>query len=399
MGEKDDLDKEPKFIQAIEELLNSLISFLLNFPVATFKVLFHPSEIFEKKIKIKSLTYFSICLLLSSAFWYYYFLPDESFISPIVIYLLHPNLSEIKDYFFNTDSLTKALISLIPIVLITNIAVRLIALIFKVYDKLSEFLQLLFYLLGLILIGTPLLFFLFFLIIPKLFFHFFKYDIFASSLYEVISWIFFGTFLILAIRIIWVAGTHFFKRNKRHWYLKPILCSLSIIVFCYYHLRMVSFFYTEKKPDIESEITVLESNAQLTDTSSNYTMVIGVVITNKSENDQAIKLSTFQLSIGQENRYEITTEASFNEINSSSEQLNEIFILKGHSAIFFKMPFHFASDQCKVLCDYLKDQYVNDSTFTEGAINIKLEPMYNNFAKIGIAELKDKTEMDIENAE
>ncbi|PJJ07351.1 hypothetical protein CLU83_0514 [Flavobacterium sp. 1] len=394
MSENVDSNKEPKFIEVIEEILNSLVSFLLNFPLVTYIVLFKPSNIFGPDFKIKPLTYFAVSLLLSSEFWYFYFQPGE-LISPIVFYLLDPNISEIKNYFFDVDSLTRALINLIPIILISNVTVRLIAFCFKANGRISEFLKFSFYLFGLILIGFPIIYFLFFLIIPKLFFNIYTFDLFDSKYYEAINLVVFGSFIILLVKIIWTGTKYLLGRDKKYWYLKPILLCLIFICLCYFNLKVLSFFHTEKKADIESTIELLESENFLTDITTSYTIILGVVITNKSENDQIIDLGSFHLSIGSKNKYDAFSMASFNEIKKSSQPLSEIFVLKNHSATFFKIPFHFDSTGCKTLYNHLKDKYLYDSVYLEGSVDMKFEISNNNFAKIESAQLSGKTLNDI----
>ncbi len=395
MSEEENFNKEPKFIEIIEEILNSLVSFLLNFPLVTYIILFRSSKIFEQDFKIKSLTYFAVNLLLSSAFWYYYFLPDESFISPLILYLLEPNISEIKNYFFNTDSLTTALISLIPIILITNVIARLITLCFKIYSRVIEFLKFSFYLFGLILIGFPIITFLIFIIVPKTYFNFFKFDLFESEFYVVFSWVILGTFTVLLLKIIWIGTKHLIGWDKKYWYLKPILFYLIFVSLCYFNLKIVSFFYTEKKADIESDIKQLESDNFLTATTTNYTIILGVVLTNKSENDQVVNLNLFNISIGNENKYEIFSKASFNEIRTSSQPLSQVFILKHHSAAFFKIPFRLNSHDCKILRNHFKNQYLSNNAFIEGSVDIKFEILNDNFAKIENTELRNIKEEDI----
>jgi hypothetical protein len=360
--------EEPKFIKTVEEILYGLVHFLLYFPVISLKVLFRPKQVFEKNLAVKPLTYFTVCLLLSSTFWSTLFEPTRGLIDTIIFYIDRPDFSEIKKYFFESDSLIHTLVSLIPIILISIVSIELLRLIFRVKDK-AKLIRFYFYLSGQVFFLIPLIlmlpFFIKSLTIDK------YADYFRSDAVFVISIL---TLFILLIRVIWVSAVFFCGNNNKFWFLKSTLFSLMIICCCCYSTTLPSFFYTPpKNKGIEGNIYGV-SSTKLSDTSKTFTVKINVLITNRSETDQPIWFNSMWLEIVSKKQLPIysISAASIGEIKCVTEPIKETSILKNHAAIYLEIPFHFSNSDRRKIATLLTDDSIYSQSFHEKSINLLL---------------------------
>lgn len=377
MEEKTNTTKEPKFTEFIEEILSTIVHFVLNFPMITYTILRHPGDILNKPAKIKPLTYVSVNLLLSSAFWYKYFLPSQ-FMSPVLTYLMEPDLAEIKNFFFDTDSLTKALIGLIPIILIITLISKVISHLFRLSSKSHQILDFSLYLMGLIFIMFPVVFFLL-LNIALYAFERFRIDLVESTVYGVFAYSVIFLFIILIIRAVYISSQYFLP-NKAN--LKRVVFVLAICCFYCFNVRVSSVFYSEKKNDIQSSIIRIEK------IDSTNEVILSTVISNNSNIDHVIKLSDFELQVGNDEEYEYLSSSNFTNLMELDSSLHEIQLIRSNSSLFVKIPFKLGKKNDKWIKKYFKDEKL-DQGYLPGKANFKLETGYSQYERIEPSELKD----------
>lgn len=379
MEEKTNTTKEPKFTEFIEEILSTIVQFVLSFPIITYTILRHPRDILNKTSKIKPLTYVSVNLLLSSAFWYKYFLPSE-FMSPVLTYLMEPDLVEIKNFFFDNDSLTKALIGLIPIIIIITVISKSISYLFRLSSKSQQMLDFSLYLMGLIFIMFPVVLYLLLNIVLSVFEQF-RIDLIESTAYGIFACGVIFLLIILIIRAVYISSRYFIPTEAK---FKRVVFVLTICCFYCFNVRVSSIFYSEKKNDIQSSIIRIEK----VDSDSTNQVILSTIISNKSNTDHLIKLSDFELNVGNDEGYEYLSSSNFTNLLELDSSLNEILLIRNNSSLFVKIPFKLEKKNDKWIKKYFKDEKLNRDGYIPGKANFKLETGYSQYERIEPSELK-----------
>ena len=369
--------EEPEFIKTIEKILVSLVQFILHFPKLIFVILVYPSKIFKSRFIVTPLTFFCVCLLLSSDFWYNAFRPSYGFFPPLLNYLTdffaHPNpdLSQITNNFVDAAALTHTLLTLIPLILITSVTLELVKLIFKLQVKSQDLFALCFYMQGLVMI-MPVVFLLTVAQADELLKNKFPHAIdLIDSFTNIIGIAIFCIALILLTRLLWIGSRHFFTRQSRYWFIKPVLFGLTIAALCCFtpYLRYLLYKPAEKKPDFIVNISgIFPTN--LTDTTTDYYLTVKSIISNPTDNDKVLDFAGFNLKISKEDdSSSVNSSAGIKDVKNTSDSLKQIYILRSHGVLYLETTFHFLGSDCKRIYSYSKREsiYINFEVYAAGS--------------------------------
>lgn len=359
-------NNESEIIITTEKYIYGIINFIIVFPKTLILALWKPRQTLTENTIIKPLTFYTITLLITSRFWYYWWLPHKGLISPIVDYLRDPKLSKITTLLFDSNELFKTILSLLPIIAASLLLINIITRLFKLQkSEVIKIKSILFYTSGVSLLFYPILFALYA-------YSFLEYYYEAIILNNIINYTFIVLFLAIQIRFIWIAINEIkFNQPLSFHLIKRFGLFLVVILFCFASLRSPSLFYKDTlnvKSQIVGNIDLILQDS-IPDKCSINTHIL---LTNYSSQPEIVDIKHFKCILNtKSNNFTAWVKAS--DIISSSKPISEIMIIDGYSTFWYNTSIEFKS---KNIYDSIKkaleDQYINEESFNDGSFNLSL---------------------------
>jgi hypothetical protein len=323
---------QPFLIKTIEDLLEGVIGLI----TATFTILlttmFRPYQLLFRHLPIRPVTYFMLCVLLSANFWYPLLNSEVRFMEMIQHYAVEKDFTDLNDLIFDTELLTKTLVSLIPVAILLALFTWLTGKVLRDRAKASRFTKFAIYAAGTSMLIIPLSILMIIIALA--------YAVSLESTNSNWSFIFvilptlMGLALLFFVIRSFCVTAWYFVRRFRYRFLRMLLGAFAQVGLVILTVWLVSGFYSGHS-DSQIACRIINEGDELEVQDS--TVYVDIILTNHSGTDQPVSLSALNLHV----KGPHSSGDGYVHLGDikSAQPVTDTLILRSHQAVLLTLPF------------------------------------------------------------